>query len=111
MSTKEEGIRLFLENIYVPKSALMEKTTLLDFLKEVNVRSFNKADEGKIGYSVLYLKTDARGVRETFKYWKIYRCDVWRISENFANIALYDDDGNAKPFKVSLNNPRFAIVC
>lgn len=111
MGTKEESIKMFLANIYIPKSKVVNKDALLDFLKEVNVRSFNKEDAGRVGMTVLWIETSAKGHFETFNSWKVQRADIWSISEEFATFALYDLDGNAKPFKVKLINPRFAIVC
>ena len=111
METKEKSIKLFLANIHIPKAKQNDKEALFDFLKDVNVRSFNKEDAGRIGMNVLWIITKAKGQFETFDKWKVQRADIWTISEEFVTFALYDLDGNAKPFKVKLINPRFAIVC
>ena len=110
-TSKLDNIKLFLANIYTPKSKQVERASLADFLKQVNVRSFNVHDQGRIGLSVLRIVTSAQGQYETFKTWEVSRCDCWTISNEFVTFALYDDDGNAKPYKVSLHNPRFAILC
>lgn len=110
MKSKEEKIKELLENLYIPKGKNEEKLSLLDFLKEVNVRSFNSSDNGKIDLPVLQIVTRGKGKYETFQNWKIRRCDSWNISNEYALIALYDEDGNAKPYKIALDNPRFAIV-
>lgn len=110
-TSKLDNIRLFLANIHIPKAKQSDKDALIDFLREVNVRSFNKEDLGRIGMTVLRIVTKARGQFETFHSWKVQRADVWTITEEFVTFALYDEDGNATPFKVKLHNPRFAIVC
>lgn len=108
--TKNQEMKEFLRNIYIPKMKHLDMQSAIDFIDDSSLRSFTKADEGKIGYSVLHLKTRGIGSRESFVNWEVVRCDVYSVSESFALIALYDFDGNAKPFKISLKNPKFAII-
>ena len=108
--TKEKAIESFLSEIYIPASMKVERLALLDFIRENPIRSINSNDAGRIGYSMLRIKTKGKGTRETFQSWEVMRGDIYSISDRFALIALYDEDGNATPIRVSLDNPRVAII-
>lgn len=109
--TKKESIERLMKELYVPSSLEWEaKNDVIDYVSGEPIRSINKNDEGRIGYLFFIIKTKGNPPRESFAGTSIQRGDVFKVSDKFALIALYDEDGNAKPLRVALSNPRYSII-
>ena len=110
MNKRKENLGEFLNSIYCPKSKKEEMEKLLDFLKNVEIRGIAKSDFKKIRLSALVISTKGKGEWETFDSWSVKFLDLNHVSDVFAEVYLYDNEGRGHPTKIRVDNPKVSIL-
>lgn len=108
--TKREQIRGFLNSIYIPRDKVTQYGNLLSFLESVISRSINKNDAKKSRLKILVINTKGVGTRETFNGYGLFYVDFNHVGSVFAEAYIYGTDIDGLPQKISISNPRYAII-
>ena len=110
MASKLENVQSFINSIYWPKNKRESIGRLLTFLQEINIRSINKNDSRKTRLRCLAITTKGKGSYESFDSWSVKYIDLNHVSDIFAEVYIYDEDGRGYPSKVRTDNPKISII-
>ena len=107
---KIEVVKDFLNSIYWPKSKREKYGELFTLLETLNIRSVNKNDSRKCRLTCLEIKTKGVGSYESFDSYNIKYIDINHVGDTYAEVYIYDEDGNGLPQKIRLINPKISII-
>lgn len=108
---RNEEIREYLKNIYIPVAARETYMRLLDILQENTYREISSIDEGKILHDSLIIETKGKGERETFQNYTIARVDVGKVGDTYIDIAIYNIDSQSfYPIRVKKDTIKISVL-
>ena len=110
LEPRNQEIVEFVNSLYCPKRYQDEKDALIEFVKSEKLRAINKDDSRKNRLTCLEIITKGNGTRSTFFEWGVKWLDLNHVSDIYAEIYIYNDDGRGYPSKIRVDNPRVTII-
>ena len=108
--TKRDKIKELLFNLYCPRDKTESMSRLREFIEAHELRSLNANDRQKSRLEILVIETKGNGKWQSFAGWGVKYVDVNHVSDIYAEVYIYDLDGQGLPSKIRIDNPKYSII-
>ena len=112
MNERTEKLLDYLAGLYVPKDKTEKMANLTKIILENDYRAIEPSDTGKMFTEALVIATKGNSPRDSFDYYIITRVDVGKITENYADIAVFDyaTSSAITPLRIARTSLKYSLL-
>ena len=99
----------FLNEIYCSRDNAPSLIQCKKIVMENDYRGIKDEDENTMKQDCLIIYTTGKGKMTSYAGYAITRVDIGKVSDTFAEVAIYLDSGIASPQRISKGNKRLNI--